>query len=101
MSSDPNLGYDYSICAVNPVGSMTAQISRLGGGGATGIGSVGATFPSANQVSFTVPLSTLGNDEGRMAFKVQVIQYVDDPGVFNTNPIDWMPDIGKAAGLVR
>jgi hypothetical protein len=80
---------------------MLGQVSRLGGGVATGIGSVGVTFPTANQISFTAPLAMLGNDDGRMAFKVDVIKYVDDPGVFNTSPIDWMPDIGKPAGLVR
>ncbi len=101
VSSDPSLGYDYSICAVNPRRSSLAQISRLGGGTAVGVGSVAATFPAANQVSFTAPLTLLGNDDGRMAFKVMVIQFVDDPVVFNTNPIDWMPDIGRAGGLIR
>jgi hypothetical protein len=56
---------------VSPRGSTTAQVSQLNGGTATGIGSVPATFPSADQVRFTVPLSMLGNDDGRMAFKVQ------------------------------
>ena len=101
VSSEPSLGYDYSICAVNPPRSATGQVSRLGGGIATGIGSVAATFPTANQISFTAPLSLLGNDDGRMAFKVQVIKYVDDPVILNTSPIDWMPDIGKPGALIR
>ena len=99
-AGDVALGYDYSICAVNPRRSATAQVSRLGGGVATGIGSVPATFVSADAVRFTVPLSLLGGDEGRMAFKVTSNQWVDEP-VFNTGVIDWMPDLGRAAGLTR
>ncbi len=99
--SDPSLGYDYSICAVVPRGSATAQVSRLGGGVATPIGSVPATFPAADQMRFVVPLSLLGNDDGRMAFKVDVMQFVDDPTIFNTAALDWMPDLGRPAALVR
>jgi hypothetical protein len=53
---------------VSPRGSTTAQVSQLNGGTATGIGSVPATFPSADQVRFTVPLSML---ERRWADGVQ------------------------------
>jgi len=95
------IGYDYSVCAVNPRRSTTAQVSRLGGGSSVGIGSVPATFPSDNQVSFTVPLLLLGNDDGRLMFKVAAVQFVDDPGVFNTGTVDLMPDAGRPGGLVR
>lgn len=97
------IGYDFSICGVNPRLSTTAQVSRLGTG--TGmlvsIGTAAVTFPSADQLRFTVPLSMLDNDDGRMAFKVNAMQFVDDATVFNTGPIDWMPDIGRPAGLIR
>jgi hypothetical protein len=94
-------GYDYSVCAVLPRGSTTAQVSRLGGGAATGITSVPCEFVSANQMRFSVSLSLLGNDDGRMAFKVSAMQWVDDPVVLNTAALDLMPDIGRAAGLLR
>jgi len=97
---DVPLGYDYSICAVSPRASTTAQVSQWSSGTAVGVGSVAATFPSADQVRFTVPLSMLGNDDGRMAFKVQSMQWVDLP-ILNTASIDWMPDLTRAAGLVR
>jgi hypothetical protein len=98
---DQSLGYDYSICAVVPRGSTTAQVSQLGGGVATGIGSVPVTFPTPDQMRFVVPLSLLGNDDGRMAFKVDAMQFVDDPIIFNTAAVDWMPDLTRAAALVR
>jgi hypothetical protein len=98
---DVALGFDYSVCGVSPRGSTTAQVSRLGGATAAAIGSVPVTFPTADAIRFTVPLSLLGNDDGRMAFKVNVIQWVDDPVVLNTGTIDWMPDLGRAAGLIR
>ena len=98
---DVQLGFDYSVCAVLPRGSTSAQVSRLSGGTASAVGSVPATFLSADQVRFTVPLSLLGNDDGRVAFKVVSMQWVDDALIVNTGAIDWMPDIGLAAGLVR
>src|SRR5262249_59372726 len=95
------LGYDYSICAVVPRGSTTAQVSQLAvNGTATNVGSVPATFPTADQVRFVVPLGLIGNDDGRMAFKVQSMQWVDPP-ILNTSAIDWMPDLTRAAGLAR
>lgn len=98
---DVRLGFDYSVCAVLPRASTTAQISNLAGPTAVGVGTAPATFPGANQIQFTVPLSMLGNDDGRMAFKVNALQWVDDPVVFNSGVIDVMPDLGVAAGLVR
>jgi hypothetical protein len=98
---DVPLGFDYSICAVSPRGSTTAQVSRLSGGTATGIGSAPATFVSPDQLRVVVPLALLGNDDGRMAFKVNSMQWMVDTPVFNTGAIDWMPDLGRAAGLLR
>jgi hypothetical protein len=97
---DVPLGFDYSVCGVVPRGSTTVQVSRLGGGVATGVGSAQVVFPAADQMRITVPLALLGNDDGRMAFKVDSMQWVDQP-VLNTSALDWMPDIGRAAGLVR
>ena len=97
---DVPLGFDYSVCAVLPRASTSAQVSRIDGATASGVGSVPITFLSQDQVRFTVPLGLLGNDDGRMAFKVTAMQWVDGP-VLNTGVLDWMPDIGRAAGLVR
>jgi hypothetical protein len=97
---DVSLGFDYSVCGVLPRGSATAQVSRLSAGSATGIASVPTSNPSADQLRLSVPLAVLGGDDGRMAFKVTANQWVNLP-ILNTDVIDWMPDIGRTAGLVR
>jgi hypothetical protein len=75
-------------------------VSRFTGDVEQTIGSVAVIFPSADKTAFTVPLSLLGGDNGRAAFKISVMQWVDDP-VVSTGPIDWMPDLGQAAALLR
>lgn len=96
-------GWDYSIGGVNPQGSTTAQISRALGPGqpgqVTGAGTATVTFPAADQARVTVPLSVLGNDDGRMSFKVNVMQWIAPPNT--TGVLDWMPDVGQAPALVR
>ena len=49
---------------------------------------------------FSVPLSILGNDDGRMSFKVKSLQWLDAP-ILNSDTIDTMPDVGRPPGLVR
>jgi hypothetical protein len=97
-------GWDYSICAVDPRGSASSQIARALGPGQPGqvmsVASSSTTFPSADQSRVTVPLSLLGNGNGRLAFKVISMQWVDAP-VVTTAVIDWMPDIGQPPALVR
>ena len=101
QGSEPTVGWDYSVCAVLPRGSTTAQVSNLSGATAVAVGSVPVTFPAADQLRFSAALSMLGNDDGRMAFAVHAMAWVDDPAVLNSGVIDYMPDLGRAAGLVR
>jgi hypothetical protein len=99
-----SIGWDYSICGVNPRGSTTAQVSRALGpnqpGQVLGVGSSIVTFPGTDQARITVPLSLLGNDDGRLSFKVLSMQWVDAP-IINTAVLDWMLDVGQPPGLVR
>jgi hypothetical protein len=96
-------GWDYSISGVSPQGSTTAQISRALGpslqGQVAGVGTVTVTFPVADQARVTVPLSLLGNDDGRMAFKVICQQWL--AATINSGVLDWMPDVGQPPALVR
>jgi hypothetical protein len=96
-------GWDYSVAGVNPQGSTTAQIARALGPGQPGqvtpVGTATVTFPAADQARVTVPLSVLGGDDGRMSFKVICQQWIAGPNT--TGVLDWMPDVGQAAGLVR
>ena len=96
-------GWDYSISGVNPQGSTTAQVSRALGpalqGQVTGVGTAIVTFPAADQARVTVPVSMLGNDDGRMSFKVICQQWIT--GSINTGVLDWMPDVGLPPATVR
>jgi len=96
-------GWDYSISGVNPQGSTTAQIVRALGPGqpgqVAGVGTATVTFPAADQARVTVPLSLLGNDDGRMSFKVICQQWIAPPNA--TGVLDWMPDIGLPPALIR
>jgi hypothetical protein len=96
-------GWNYSISGVNPQGSTTAQISRalnpILPGQVTSIGTATVTFPAADQARVVVPLSLLGNDDGRMSFKVICQQWI--AGTISTGVLDWMPDVGQPPGQVR
>jgi hypothetical protein len=94
------IGTDYVINAVAPRNSAQALILRATGNYqfATA-GTASVSFPSANQVRVIVPLSLLGNDDGRMKFKVACSQYLTDTTV--TGITDFMPDVGLPSGVVR
>jgi hypothetical protein len=97
-------GWDYSFCAVDPRGSTISQIARALGPANPGqiapVSSTSMTFPAADQARLTVPLSVLGNDDGRLSFKFIAMQWVDAP-IVNTAVLDWMPDLGLPPEVVR
>jgi hypothetical protein len=74
LADGTTFGWDYSISGVNPQGSTPAQIVRALGPGQPGqvtpVGTATVTFPNEDQARVTVPLSVIGNDDGRMNFKV-------------------------------
>lgn len=111
LNTDENLatghstfGWDYAITGVNPRGSTTARIVQALGSTvprlSTLIGTSTVTFIPADQVQITVPLSLLGNDEGRLSFRVESLQWVDGP-IPDSGVLDVMPDAGLSPGLVR
>jgi len=96
----PLIGVDYMIVAVSPRASGQGQVSQIDSvGHVTSTGTVTLTFPTADQAKVTVPLSMLGNDDGKLKFKVTVSQFVTDIG--STGIIDVMPNVGLAPGQVR
>jgi len=103
IGDSTTFGWDYSISGVNPQGSTVAQIVRALGPGQPGqvtpIGTATVTFPSDDQARVTVPLSLLGNDDGRMNFKVSGQQWITMSSA--TGVLDWMPDVGLPPGQVR
>ena len=97
-------GWDYAITGVNPRGSTTARIVQALGSNvprlSTFVGTSTVTFTAVDQVQITVPLGLLGNDDGRLNFRVESLQWVDGP-IPDSGVLDIMPDSGLANGLVR
>jgi hypothetical protein len=60
---------------------------------------VPVSFPAADQLRVVVPLAMLGNDDGRMKFKVTSAQFLTDTTA--TGITDYMPNAGAAPGQVR
>jgi hypothetical protein len=62
------------------------------------------TLPSADTARLTVPLALLGNDDGRMKFKVVCQQRLTDSSTSITlsgSMLDYMSNLGEAAGVVQ
>lgn len=99
------LGVDYFIRGVVPRNSTRATVSHVAGNGSclavpcTVVGTSSVTFPTADQVRVTIPLTSLGNDDGRMKFEVIVLQHLTDDTT--TETLDRMPDRDRAPGVVR
>jgi hypothetical protein len=95
------MGTDYVINAVAPRGSTQAVVLRAVGNVYQFVpaGAAAVTFPASNQMRVTVPLSVLGNDDGRMKFKVTAAQYLSD--TTTTGITDFMPDAGLAPAAIR
>lgn len=101
-STDASLfGTDYVINAVAPRGSAQALILKAVGNAYqfTTVGTAPVSFPAADQLRVIVPLSLLGNDDGRLRFKVTSAQYLSD--TTTTGITDYMPNAGAAPGVVR
>lgn len=78
----------------------TAQVLAYGGtcNSFFSAGSGTTTFVT-DGMNATVPLSVLGNDDGRVNFKVAISEQVSESGF--TGVLDYMPDLGLAAGESR
>jgi hypothetical protein len=99
--SDANaIGADYTIEAVSPRNSTQALIRRaIGPDQLTTVGTTSVSFPTVDQARIVVPLTMLGNDDGRLKFKVVCSQWLSD--TTGTGITDYMPDVGLAPGVVR
>ena len=102
------IGVDYIIDAVRPLGSGVALVlgstgtpNQFVGVGAQflGTGTIPVSFPTADQMRLTVPLSMVGNGDGRMTFKVVVRAYLSANQT--TAITDYMPNVGLPPGVVQ
>jgi hypothetical protein len=103
------IGWDYAIEIPSPRGSSQASVRlSVGPSQPTQFGAVTGTatisYPAADQLRLTIPLSAIGNDDGRLKFKVLCWQYLLNPtpgrGV-TTTVLDYMPNLGDPPGVVR
>jgi len=92
-------GWEYQITAVDPAETSTGGITRaLGPTSFSKVGTVPVTFPQPDAVQVAIPLSVLGNDDGRLRFRVMAAQWNSTLSAVLT---DVMPEAGQLAGTVR
>ena len=98
------IGVEYTIL-LNDARSSRTNVTRMRQSGSTWfadtVGTTGLTFPTPDRMSATVPLSFLGGDDGRVAFKIAVDQYrLGVAGdVQSSLQLDNAPDSGSPAAL--
>jgi hypothetical protein len=100
------LGIDYFVRAVVPRSSTRAALQRVFGTAPCSdaapcpvVETADVAFPTPVEARVTFPLAALGNDDGRMTFKVIVEQWISDTAV--STVLDVMPDRGLLPGVVR
>jgi hypothetical protein len=100
--ADANLiEWEYAIGGVDPADSGRASVLRATGtGGTVTLSSIPVTFPSPDQIRVVVPMSLLGNVDGRMNFKIASFQWLG-PQPPTSSVLDYMPDLGASPGVVR
>lgn len=92
-------GWEYQITAVDPAETSTGGLTRaLGPASFSRVGTVPVTFPRPDAVEVAIPLSMLGNDDGRLRFRVMAAQWSSSHSAALT---DVMPEAGQPAGTVR
>jgi hypothetical protein len=92
-------GWEYQVTAVDPANSQTGGITRaLSRTSFTRAGPVPATFPGPDAVRVAIPLSMLGNDDGRLRFRVVAGHWI---AALSAALTDVMPEAGQPAGVVR
>jgi hypothetical protein len=102
------IGADYVIRGLSPHDSSKASITQETAPNQSSFGgTIDVTSPVQNQRRIVVPLTRLGNDDGRLKYKVECYQVVAESRVGQTvtgtiiSHIDAMPDNGARPGTVR
>ena len=107
------IGADYAIRGMQPHNPSKAAITRQAAashdvdGQYTLVGYADVTFPTPDQRRIVVPLAMLGNDDGRLAFKIDCDQVVafsnsgNKSTQTNISHVDQIPDAGARPGTVR
>lgn len=95
------IGVEYFLSFKRPRSATAAEIVRMRpSSGSDTTGTTPVTFNGSERASLAVPLSALGGDDGRLAYKVTSDYWRESGGVVQaTNQLDYIPNIGLAAGL--
>ncbi len=102
------IGAEYVIRPVQPINPARAALTHeVAPSRSVFSGALDVTSPAPDQRRFVVPLARLGNDDGRLRFKLECDQVVEQSqeGPKSTatlvTHLDEMPDAGAPAGAVR
>lgn len=102
VASDPLIGYEYIISFTSSPGVAQTNVLRMRFDAnvrrwfSDTIGTAEVTFPTANQSRAVIPLTLLGNDDGRLAFRISAQQWgISTSGNLNLQPsLDFLPNEG-------
>jgi hypothetical protein len=98
--TDTLLGWDYVVGG--PRGEapeLFAVVERPGQPGhSIFVGAATVAFPSEDELQFSVSLALLGDDDGRLKFRLAASQKQPSPPWVHS---DYMPDLEEAPGVVR
>ena len=96
---EPTIGIDFIVRAVFPRGSTTAEIVKVVNNTFPVVGTATVSYPTNDSAKVTVPLSKLGDDEGKLSFKFTTAHWLNDTG--GSSVLDTMPNVGLPVGTVR
>ena len=102
VNSDPLIGFEYIISFRSSPGGTQVDVLKLRFDAnvrrwfSDTVGTAEVTFPTANQSRTVIPLTLLGNDDGRLAFRINAQQWgISTSGNLNLQPsLDLLPNDG-------
>lgn len=93
------IGCEYIVSADMPTSSAAVLRYDASAGGFTYLGNFGSVTTLVDGFDVMLPLAAIGNDDGRMNFKI--ICYTNLPGSGSTGVLDYMPNVGQPAGRIE
>ena len=98
IGSESLRGSDYLISFVSPRNSYRGDLALWSGSSYRVVARTDVTFLGVEQARIIFPLSLL-DDDGRLAFRVDVRQWISDTA--QSGGLDYMPNLDLPPGLVH